>query len=64
MLVFDFRMFLAFAACIRLVQDKFKPYEVVVPLLIRKFLRETGGEVLIEEAAKQVCMVVSVKALV
>lgn len=33
-----------------LVDDKFKPYKVVIPLTVRRFMRETGGELLPEDA--------------
>ena len=40
------------AECAVSTKNKFKPYEVVVPLQIRKFLRETDGEVRKEDESK------------
>ena len=33
-----------------ITDDKFKPYKVVIPLSVRRFMRETGGELLPEDA--------------
>lgn len=33
-----------------LLDDKFKPYKVVLPLAVRRFMRETAGELLPEDA--------------
>lgn len=33
-----------------LVDDKYKPYKVIIPLSVRRFIRETGGELLPEDA--------------